>query len=31
MNYGDFLKNVRDEEVAGDYTLKENLTMSNDK
>ena len=30
MNYGDFLKNVRDEEVNGVYTVKENLTMSND-
>jgi hypothetical protein len=30
MNYGDFLKNVRDEEINGVYTVKENLTMSND-
>ena len=30
MNYADFLKSVRDEEVNGVFTLKEDLTMSND-
>ena len=30
MNYGDFLKNVRNEDVNGVYSLKEDLTMSNE-
>jgi len=30
MKYGDFLKNVRNEEVNGVYALKEDLIMSNE-